>query len=137
MPPPTNQADIALPDTATMPVAKNPPAENFLRLFGEKFDKAELWAIRADEHYVEIKTKAGEYRLLRGRMSEAEKALPADLGMRVHRSHWVATQALKTLEQGRDRWQLSLHCGTEVPVARGRREQTKEWASRVLGDHLD
>jgi hypothetical protein len=121
------------PLPAPPPPAFESSAQDVLSLFGERFDKAELWAIRAVEHYVEIKTKAGDYRLLRGRMSEAEKSLPPELGLRVHRSHWVSAQALKTLEQGRDRWQLSLHCGTEVPVARARREETKQWASRVLG----
>jgi hypothetical protein len=130
-------ADPPSSDLAPTPVKSHLPhntAPENLYLFGHRFDLAELWAIRAVEHYIEVKTKAGEYLLLRGRMSEAEGALPEGLGMRVHRSHWVAAQALKALDQRPDRWQLSLHCGTEIPVARARREETREWVSKVLSD---
>ena len=104
-----------------------------LTLFGQRFQKEDIWAIRAVEHYIEVRNRAGECQLLRGRMAEAEAALPADLGLRVHRSHWVSAQALKRLDRKRDRWQVVLQGGDEVPVARARREQTREWASRVLG----
>lgn len=129
------QGDAEQPAALPQEIVISPTVEcpQMLTLFGHRFDRSDVWAIRAVEHYIEVKTRAGEYRLLRGRMSEAEQALPPDLGFRVHRSHWVSAQALKMLDQRRDRWQIHLHCGTEVPVARARREETRAWVSAVMG----
>jgi len=104
-----------------------------LTLFGQRFHQSDIWAIRAVEHYIEVINQTGECTLLRGRMSEAEAALPAELGLRVHRSHWVSARALKRLDQKRDTWHIVLQCGATVPVARARRAQTKAWVSSVLG----
>lgn len=96
-------------------------------LLGNRFGLADLQLISSDEHYVHIVTAAGR-RMLRGRISDIEAQLPAAWGLRVHRSHWVATAAARALRRGRDGWSLVLADGSEVPVARARREAVREWA---------
>jgi hypothetical protein len=94
-------------------------------LLGQKFAVADLRVIIAQEHYVEIITTT-EKHLLRGRISDIEAQLPPELGLRVHRSYWVATEAVSSLQRG-TAWELHLNCGNKVPVARARREVVRAW----------
>jgi hypothetical protein len=103
-----------------------------LILLGAPINPDDLWAMQAQEHYVSVETGPGQHQLLRGRISDAETVIPEGLGLRVHRSHWVASRAIADLKQGRDQWVLTLRCGTEVPVARARRRKTLAWVDRVL-----
>ena len=50
--------------------------------------------------------------------SEAIASLPNDLGMRIHRSHWVSRNAVKKVEAARSRLKVILENGTELPVSR-------------------
>ncbi|MEC8137779.1 MAG: LytTR family DNA-binding domain-containing protein [Pseudomonadota bacterium] len=53
------------------------------------------------------------------RFTDALASLPASLGGRVHRSHWVAWSHDATLIRHRGRLAIHLDNGVEVPVRRG------------------
>lgn len=105
-----------------------------LILLGRRFAAADLRLIRAAEHYVEITCADGKPVLLRGRISDVEALLPATLGCRVHRSHWVAASALQQLRRDGDGWVVVLTTGTELPVARSRYPDVAAWAERLRQD---
>lgn len=109
----------------TMP-APDHTAPAKVALLGKVFALPDLRLISADEHYVHIQTGQGRH-MLRGRISDIEAQLPDAWGRRVHRSHWVAARSVRQLRRARDAWSLVLEDGTEVPVARGRREAVRLW----------
>jgi hypothetical protein len=99
-------------------------------LLGKTYALPDLKLISADEHYVHIHTAQGRA-MLRGRISDIEAVLPDAWGRRVHRSHWVAARSVRGLRRGRDTWTLLLEDGTEVPVARARRDAVRDWVERM------
>lgn len=135
------------PDTANPPPAADrpvmpqapppaPPAETRperparLCLQGVEVPAAEILAIDAEEHYLRIVTDE-RTRLLRGRMADVEAQMPPDLGLRVHRSHWVAARAVVALRRTEGGWILELVGGREVPVARGRQARVRAWVAAL------
>lgn len=95
-------------------------------LFGRPVLLSELLLVSAEEHYVRLHSIGGQ-ELLRGRISDIEAQLPDRLGRRVHRSHWVATAAVRRLHRKREGWMLELIDGTQIPVARPRRGAMRQW----------
>ena len=81
--------------------------------------RAPLVRIEAQDHYLLIVTTAGR-KLLLMRMADAE-AMLGGAGLRVHRSHWVARDAVLGLSRQDGRWRLQTSDGAEVPVSRGYR----------------
>lgn len=108
------------------PLAKADAAASQVMLLGKPFALTDLRLVSAEEHYVRIQTVDGR-QLLRGRISDIEAQLPDALGLRVHRSHWVAASAVHTLNRSREGWVLELTDGTQVPVARPRRDAVRDW----------
>lgn len=75
--------------------------------------------VRADDHYLHVVTRYGRS-LIRGRMRDAAVRLTEADGLQVHRSHWVASEAVaKVMLRGRD-YRMLLKDGTELPVSRSR-----------------
>ena len=52
------------------------------------------------------------------RMADAEADLTGYPGMRVHRSHWVAFDAVERLERDGNRWTAHMAGGGSIPVSR-------------------
>jgi hypothetical protein len=122
----------ALPDMV-VPFADAPgshPEPARVALLGKTYALPDLQLISADEHYVHIHTAQGRA-MLRGRISDIEAVLPDAWGRRVHRSHWVAARSVRGLRRGRESWTLLLEDGTEVPVARARRDAVRDWVERL------
>lgn len=69
------------------------------------------------DHYVDVFTETGCYPLLM-RFSDAMSELDGVDGLRVHRSHWVAAEAIESARRDRDRIILHLRGGDTVPVSR-------------------
>ena len=85
----------------------------------DKWPTSPIQWLHAQEHYLQIQAQDREY-FVRGRMRDAVRRLPPSQGMQVHRSWWVASDAVARINKnGRD-YQLTLHCGKVVPVARSR-----------------
>lgn len=75
-----------------------------------------LVLLQAQDHYLRAETSHGET-LLRGTLGEAEEAL-GDVGIRVHRSWWVARSAIQTYRYRKGAPVLVLKTGQSVPVGR-------------------
>ncbi|MEM1399240.1 MAG: LytTR family DNA-binding domain-containing protein [Pseudomonadota bacterium] len=76
-----------------------------------------LLALSAEDHYTRVTTDKGDELILMRLTDAIEEASPIE-GLRVHRSHWVATGAIVGVERLKGRAVLTLTDGTEVPVSR-------------------
>jgi hypothetical protein len=80
--------------------------------------RAELLHLRMQDHYVEVHTAAGSELLLL-RFRDALREVEDVDGLQVHRSHWVARDAVVGVERrGGGRIVLRLVNGSRVPVSR-------------------
>jgi hypothetical protein len=97
------------------PVTAPGPPRLLLRLPHPK--RGRLLHLRMADHYVEVTTDRGtEFVLLR--MSDAVAETAGVQGLRVHRSHWVALDAVRRVARQGGRVVLVLETGAEVPVSR-------------------
>ncbi|WP_168199215.1 LytTR family DNA-binding domain-containing protein [Pseudorhodobacter turbinis] len=128
-----------------LPIAAQPPAEPstatpeepvecpaWLEILGNRLKADDIWHLKAEEHYVAIHLRDGQSLLARGRLVDAIAQLPENCGMQVHRSHWIAAEALAALHRHRSGWRLDLHNGHDVPVARNRQANVRPWAEAIL-----
>ena len=76
----------------------------------------DVLALQAEEHYVRIYSRNGA-ELVHYRFGNAVEEMPADLGLQVHRSWWVADNAVRSAKRGARRWQLDLETDVAVPVS--------------------
>ena len=82
------------------------------------YSRAELLHLRMQDHYVEVHTSTGRELLLL-RFRDALREVEEVNGLQVHRSHWVARNAVAGVERrGGGRFALRLVNGTSVPVSR-------------------
>ncbi|NTT85359.1 LytTR family DNA-binding domain-containing protein [Tabrizicola fusiformis] len=82
--------------------------------------QGELWALSVRDHYVEVATSAGSASLLM-RLSDAiDEAEPVE-GVQVHRSHWVAWEAVAGVDRDDGKMHLILRNGQKIPVSRANR----------------
>lgn len=82
--------------------------------------RAALVRIEAQDHYLLVVTRAGKALVLM-RMADAEALLPPGLGLRVHRSHWVAADAVRGRHRDGDRQLIETSDGARIPVSRAQR----------------
>jgi hypothetical protein len=80
--------------------------------------------IQSDLHYLQVRTPIGRATLL-GSLATAEASLGA-LGLRVHRSYWVALRHVRRIARSRSGWHCVLSDGTRVPVSRRRAGEVRE-----------
>ena len=107
-PPPNESADAVSPAASDVALLTRLPA----RL------RAELLHLRMQDHYVEVHTAAGSEMLLL-RFRDALHEVEGVDGLQVHRSHWVARNAVAKVERWRGgRVVLRLVNGSKVPVSR-------------------
>jgi len=95
-----------------------PPAPpKFLDRLPLKLRGAEVWAVEAEDHYLRLHTSKGQDLILM-RLSDAVAELEGIEGAQVHRSWWVARDAIADAVRGDGRATLTLKDGSEVPVSR-------------------
>lgn len=82
-----------------------------------------LVSISADLHYLLVVTRRGRATLL-GSLTEAEREL-GECGVRIHRSHWVALDAVRRLRRSTQGWRCELVDGRSLPVSRRRAADIK------------
>lgn len=75
-----------------------------------------LW-LTSEDHFVEVHTKKGCVRI-RMRLMDAIDEMEGVEGSCVHRSHWVAYDAINSAEKVSGYWRLHLSNGETVPVSR-------------------
>lgn len=84
-----------------------------------------LLALSAEDHYVRLHFP-DRSELVRMKFSDALAAVAARDGLRVHRSHWVARDAVSGIEQSGRQCMLQLSNGLSVPVSRSYRIALEE-----------
>ncbi len=79
--------------------------------------RGSLLSFSAEDHYIRVRTSRGDHLLLL-RFSDAVRETEPTEGLQVHRSHWVAREAIVKVTRGKDRAVLTLCDGTRIPVSR-------------------
>ena len=77
----------------------------------------EIVALEAEDHYLRVHTTLGSDLVLM-RLSDAIASIEPDLGLQVHRSWWVADDAICEIIRSEQRSHLKLRNGLLVPVGR-------------------
>ena len=83
-----------------------------------------LWA-EAQEHYVRF-TTSEETRMVLVRFGDVLRSLPESVGIQVHRSHWIAINAIKEAFTEGANLRLRLRTDDTVPVSRSYRAVTEQ-----------
>lgn len=82
-----------------------------------------LW-VSVRDHYVDIRTEAGQTSVLM-RFADAIDELDGLVGLRVHRSHWVADAAVARVERDGAKLFLHTHDGQRFPVSKTYRDSVE------------
>jgi hypothetical protein len=94
----------------------------------------EIVALEAEDHYLRIHTILGSELVLM-RLSDAIAAIEPSLGLQVHRSWWVAEDAICEIIRSEQRSHLKLRNGLLAPVGRTYSAAVRSRAARLpLGD---
>ncbi|MEP4197222.1 MAG: LytTR family DNA-binding domain-containing protein [Aliishimia sp.] len=96
----------------------------FVRRLPEEF-VGQILRLSGDGHYVNVSTTQGPFDV-RIRLSDAVEEMDCDAGFLVHRSHWVAREAIRDAKKERGRPVLILKTGDTVPVGAKYRSQLEE-----------
>lgn len=94
-----------------------PTPPKFLERLPLKLRGAEVWAVEAEDHYLRLHTSKGQDLILM-RLADAISELEGIEGAQVHRSWWVARDAIADAKRGDGRATLTLKDGAQVPVSR-------------------
>jgi DNA-binding LytR/AlgR family response regulator len=79
--------------------------------------RGRLLHLEVSDHYVEITTDKGKNMVLM-RLADAMRETAPTRGLQVHRSHWVALEAVRKSFRQSGKPVLELEDGTIVPVSR-------------------
>ncbi len=93
-------------DTETVPFLKRLPAELGVRLV----------SLSMNDHYVRVETQAGSTLLLM-RFKDAMEEVRTYPGHRIHRSHWVAADAVDGVVRKGRRWKVLTVKGGRLPAS--------------------
>lgn len=109
------------PRSADGHVAVEPQASTALMQLIAPEKRGQLLYLKAELHYLMVVTDRG-HSLILSSLKDAIAALPADSGMQVHRSYWVAWPAITMIKKQGRQGSLLLLDGSEIPVSR------QQWA---------
>lgn len=115
------EADALAEETAI----DNPRPANFMERLPRHLRDSQLWALKAEDHYLQAITSKGET-LIRLRMADALRELGGIEGAQTHRSWWVARGAVKNVRKGDGKVSLTLPDGREVAVSRAFAKELRE-----------
>lgn len=107
----------AEPDRPTAPPALALPALPRLLSRIDPDLRAPIIRLQMNNHYVDVVTETGVESLLM-RFADAMAETEGAEGLQVHRSHWVAREAICGLYRGRGKVVLRMRDGAVVPVSR-------------------
>lgn len=111
------QARVAPEAPAAPPVVES---DRWAERLPAEHRAAALLAIEAEDHYLRVHTGAGSTLVLL-RLGDAIAELGPARGVQVHRSWWVARDAVERTERAGEKVALILQGGLRVPVSRGNR----------------
>ena len=102
-------------------IAQTPPI--FDRL---PFDlRAPLIALSVEDHYVRVHTTKGSEMILM-RLGDAIREVGQTRGLQVHRSHWIARDAVSAVARKGDGAVLTMTNGVTIPVSRSNMANIKD-----------
>lgn len=101
---------------ASNPPSPNPPAPILARV--PLPQRGRLLALVVEDHYVDIVTDKGKALVLM-RLADAMRETGAVAGLQIHRSHWVARDAVVRAQRSEGKLSLELSNGMRLPVSRG------------------
>ena len=90
----------------------------------------QILALEAEDHYLRVHTALGSDLILM-RLSDAVNAFGSDLGLQVHRSWWVAHDAIREVIRVDQRSHIVLRNGLRVPVGRTYSAAVRSAAARI------
>jgi hypothetical protein len=83
-----------------------------------------LVALSVADHYVEISTSKGKSLVLM-RLGDAMREVGDTKGTQIHRSHWIAVDAVAGVSRAGGKVTVTLKDGRSLPVSRGYMDQAK------------
>lgn len=86
--------------------------------------------LRAQEHYLDVVTESGG-ELILYKFSQAIRELPKELGVKTHRSYWVAKSNVKGWYRNGSGLKVRLNIGDDIPVSRRYEQQIKQFFSEI------
>ena len=87
--------------------------------------RGRLLALVVEDHYVDIVTDKGKALVLM-RLADAMRETGAVTGLQIHRSHWVARDAVVRAQRNEGKLSLELSNGMRLPVSRGFLQAVKQ-----------
>jgi DNA-binding LytR/AlgR family response regulator len=93
--------------------------------FGPLRQRGKLLALIVEDHYVDIVTDRGKALVLM-RLADAMREAGTVAGLQIHRSHWVALDAVVKAHRSDGKLILELSNGLRLPVSRGYLPAVKE-----------
>ena len=124
----SNRASLTIPkpDNAQ---TKSTFLESLSPPFSDRILRAE-----AQEHYVKLVGR-NDTQMVLYRFSDILRELPENTGMQVHRSHWIAHEAIQQVQKEGNNTRLVLNDGTLIPVSRRYVSTVRAWAEQRLEHH--
>lgn len=101
------------------------PGHAFRERLHLKYRHADIYALSAEDHYLRVRTSAGETLILM-RLYDAIRELDGIEGSQTHRSWWVAKGGISDVVRGDGRVALKLKDKTIAPVSRGYSKALKQ-----------
>lgn len=93
--------------------------------------QAAIVALSAEEHYVRVRTDRGQALILM-KLSSAITALGPEVGVRIHRSHWVSRSLAASVDTRTSREGIRIDKDTVLPVSRAGRKLLCQLHNRPL-----
>ncbi len=87
--------------------------------------RAEPQLLQAQEHYLKVTTELGD-ELILYRFGQAVAEIPADYGVQIHRSFWVANSNVRGWSNCDNTIKVILHYGEKAPVSRRFEQHIKQ-----------
>ncbi|MCA3256260.1 MAG: LytTR family transcriptional regulator [Alphaproteobacteria bacterium] len=105
--------------TTVLPAAPGAPTAGVAGVQGRlpAHIRGPIRLLAASEHYLRVVTDRGEAMVLY-RFGDAVAEQPLASGAQVHRSWWIAREAVAAVRRSGAKVTIELHDGTEVPVSR-------------------
>lgn len=88
-------------------------------------NRGTLLYLSMQDHYVNVVTSRGQELILM-RMSDAIKEATDIVGVKIHRSHWVAVEGIKSVSRKSGGYQVEMLDGEKLPVSRGQVQAAKD-----------
>ena len=116
---------LANQPTTTTPNSLPDPVAGIRKRLPVAARDATICALSAQDHYLDV-ILPDSHHLIHMRFGDALSMIAAEDGLQVHRSWWVAREAIKTISKQGRKFELQLLSGQTVPVSRAGAARMRE-----------